>query len=418
MTMPLKTWISEIEISGLAGSDQTIKYKLNSDINLFFGANGSGKTSLLKIINAASIYDETDVSDIPFHSAKITFTLFEILHLERTIENTSFIQKERQQTNIQLQSDQLRTQTLNSVAASAIGNLLSADKTGKLEAPLKWKTNAYIIQKDGTLSKYDVDDENAFILQNQFLPTSRLYLGLVPQNTWQQKQVTERELEQNFTERIKELWKEYNYELSKTEAKAQARGLAKILEDVWSESSQSTENKDIILEQAYERVIKFLSRQEVDSEKVIKSFEKFRTRIDTQPSLKKIIKDINDVEEAIEKAMIPKTKFKEIIKKLYGDKVQLAIEEKGITAKNINDKDISLGALSSGQKHLLMILLSTLLADAKPIIIDEPEISMNVDWQSELVPIMQELMPSAQIIIATHSPEIAASVNDDKLFRL
>jgi predicted ATP-dependent endonuclease of OLD family len=131
-----------------------------------------------------------------------------------------------------------------------------------------------------------------------------------------------------------------------------------------------------------------------------------------------VIRDINGIEEAIERAMIPKNQLLEMLAKLYGEKLSLTFEEKQITVKTREGKEIALGSLSSGQKQLLMVFLRTLMASGKPILIDEPEISMHVDWQSDLIGAMHQLSPSTQIIMATHSPEISASVPSEKLFRL
>ncbi|MEN8215570.1 MAG: hypothetical protein ABFS56_04190 [Pseudomonadota bacterium] len=43
---------------------------------------------------------------------------------------------------------------------------------------------------------------------------------------------------------------------------------------------------------------------------------------------------------------------------------------------------------------------------------------MHIDWQQQLINVMTQLNPSAQIILATHSPEIMADVDDDRIFRL
>ena len=37
---------------------------------------------------------------------------------------------------------------------------------------------------------------------------------------------------------------------------------------------------------------------------------------------------------------------------------------------------------------------------------DEPEISLHMDWQEKLIKYIRELNPNAQLIIATHSPAI------------
>ena len=45
--------VIEFYVEGLAGKEKGFGHKLNRDINIFFGLNGSGKTSLLKILHSA-----------------------------------------------------------------------------------------------------------------------------------------------------------------------------------------------------------------------------------------------------------------------------------------------------------------------------------------------------------------------------
>ena len=37
---------------------------------------------------------------------------------------------------------------------------------------------------------------------------------------------------------------------------------------------------------------------------------------------------------------------------------------------------------------------------------DEPEVSLHVDWQQQLIDIILELNPNVQIILTTHSPAV------------
>jgi len=64
--------------------------------------------------------------------------------------------------------------------------------------------------------------------------------------------------------------------------------------------------------------------------------------------------------------------------------------------------------LSSGEKQLLVILLTVLVQDNKNAILfmDEPEISLHFDWQKKLIGYIRELNPNVQIILATHAPAI------------
>ena len=64
--------------------------------------------------------------------------------------------------------------------------------------------------------------------------------------------------------------------------------------------------------------------------------------------------------------------------------------------------------LSSGEKQILIILLTVLVEDNQPYVLfmDEPEVSLHLEWQKCLVDLCLELNPNVQIILTTHSPAI------------
>lgn len=64
--------------------------------------------------------------------------------------------------------------------------------------------------------------------------------------------------------------------------------------------------------------------------------------------------------------------------------------------------------LSSGEKQMLIILLTVLVENRKPYVLfmDEPEVSLHVEWQQRLIGCIRELNPNVQIILTTHSPAV------------
>lgn len=64
--------------------------------------------------------------------------------------------------------------------------------------------------------------------------------------------------------------------------------------------------------------------------------------------------------------------------------------------------------LSAGEKQLLLIILTVFMQNGKDavLVMDEPEISMHVDWQRRLIDVILKLNPNCQLIIATHSPSM------------
>lgn len=65
--------------------------------------------------------------------------------------------------------------------------------------------------------------------------------------------------------------------------------------------------------------------------------------------------------------------------------------------------------LSSGEKQLFILLAETVLQNRRQsiFIADEPELSLHVAWQRKLLNAVRKLNPNAQLVVATHSPEIA-----------
>lgn len=96
-----------------------------------------------------------------------------------------------------------------------------------------------------------------------------------------------------------------------------------------------------------------------------------------------------------------------------GDGKELIINGNSLLVK-INGSKHSISKLSSGERHILTLF--TLLLDQGRhrnfIIIDEPEISLNAVWQEALLPTLEELLPDSQIIVASHSPILAESVDN------
>lgn len=88
---------------------------------------------------------------------------------------------------------------------------------------------------------------------------------------------------------------------------------------------------------------------------------------------------------------------------------KLIISDDGSLGLQIYDNNIvTLRRLSSGEKQLIILLLSTLLQRNKKgvYITDEPELSLHISWQEKLINAINQINPNIQLIFATHSPDI------------
>jgi len=117
--------------------------------------------------------------------------------------------------------------------------------------------------------------------------------------------------------------------------------------------------------------------------------------------------------------------FLDMIDELFKSTQKKIDREKNEISFIQREKDIiSPYQLSSGEKQILVILLSALIQDNKhsvmimDVIMDEPEISLHTDWQESLIDNIRKLNENAQIIIATHSPSIIINGWQDKVFEM
>lgn len=103
-----------------------------------------------------------------------------------------------------------------------------------------------------------------------------------------------------------------------------------------------------------------------------------------------------------------KTHFQDLIDQLFDD-TQKHIDRCSNELRFIQyEEELSPYTLSSGEKQILVILLTTLLQDEQPYVLfmDEPEVSLHVEWQEKLINIVRSMNPKVQIILTTHSPAV------------
>lgn len=112
-----------------------------------------------------------------------------------------------------------------------------------------------------------------------------------------------------------------------------------------------------------------------------------------------------------------KKKFHDIVDRLFGD------TSKSIIRTENEIKFMQLGEviqpymLSSGEKQMLVILLTVLVEDQKPYVLfmDEPEVSLHIEWQKQLISTIIEINPNVQMILTTHSPAVIMDGWTDKV---
>jgi ABC-type glutathione transport system ATPase component len=113
----------------------------------------------------------------------------------------------------------------------------------------------------------------------------------------------------------------------------------------------------------------------------------------------------------------PKKKFQDMIDRLFAETGKRLIRTKNDIAFSQIGEVLTPYQLSSGEKQMLVILLTVLIEDNQPYVLfmDEPEVSLHIDWQQRLIDMIIDLNPNVQIILTTHSPAVIMNGWMDKV---
>ena len=100
--------------------------------------------------------------------------------------------------------------------------------------------------------------------------------------------------------------------------------------------------------------------------------------------------------------------------RLLNKRVEFSRNE-GLTVLDHDGSPLPLDKLSSGEQHQLVLLVDLLFhtAPGSLLLIDEPELSMHVVWQQQVLPDLLEIakLSDFDVIVATHSPDIIGPYN-------
>ena len=112
--------------------------------------------------------------------------------------------------------------------------------------------------------------------------------------------------------------------------------------------------------------------------------------------------------DAAQQLSLPKLRFQDMVDDLFSDTGKKIVRtENEIRFSQIGETLVPY-QLSSGEKQMLAILLTVLVEDNQHYVLfmDEPEVSLHLEWQKRLIDLCVELNPNVQIILTTHSPAV------------
>ena len=379
--------IQSLEVKGLNNrNDGNFNLHFHEDLNIFTGANGSGKTTLLKLIwYLISGHLEQIFPEIPFH------------HL--LIETDSF------------------------------SLTLSRSKPDKVEfswefpEEKKQQQTMTIDSETGTIDRKDVDKINELkkriartMKSSLFFPTFRRIEGgfsEIPRNT--------NDSAVRFLGSAAEM---LQVSMSQFSSEVSTNGHKFI-------ASISTEDIGELLTQKYADIYEEISALQSqlldDISRKIQDVSDSGNVPKTPQDAPAVLDDIKQVNEKRDLLRKPFSVLSELTQNILQyraihvtgrlalgeetDSVTLGEKANGGTLEEAKEA-ISSDKLSAGEKQMLSFLCYNAFSDNMPIFIDEPELSLHVDWQRLLFPTLLKQGQKNQFFVATHSPFIYAKYPD------
>ena len=385
-------------IDGLCGRKDPFAIKLNRDLNVFHGVNGSGKTSLLKILNSAMDNDASTLQNVPFSSAEVT-----IYSISEKKEFVYSFDKPRQSIH----------------SSYYVPTLVGEEKATLAASEAAWLGQSALFTLAGSQWKIKPKPQNRLAWSHVYLPTSRIFQDeaiMTSSRGSEQSKVARDEVEWDriFTRKIELLWTRcYNNVLTRVQ-EIQAKGIAAIMENILVRAEKVEEPPSVDRDAALKRVAAFLGRQGVG--KQLSSPDLLLRRYESDAQARNVVYSIDRVERDIENAQSSIRRLEELVKSMFHGNKQVNFTPGKIGVTTSSGEEISLASLSSGEKQALLMFIEAVYAEENTILIDEPEISLHIDWQKNLIPALAQLNSATQLILATHSPEIISGIDDSKIF--
>lgn len=363
--------IRSVHVSGLFDRDEEIVMDFHDDLNIVTGANGSGKTTVMKLVWYIV-------------SGRILKALIEI-----PFSRISVVTDEYSVTIIRVSSNTCRVR-------------MTIDGEEKEYRDIEDEVNGVILNAEDEPSSFLSEHGNTI-----FFPTFRRIEG-----GFASRRSTRRgllgssdpasDLEKALKAMSEELTTANHQFVSALSTSDIERLLLKQYTDASEQASQiQKETSTLIINQIvdYKQERYQSGPQEPDREG------------QAELVLDSIRSMIDDMERQREGALSQYNAIRNLVLRIF--------QHSGIKVGRLNMGDaaaaISSDSLSAGEKQMLSFLCYNAFFSSSIVFIDEPELSLHVDWQRQLFPTLFSQRKNNQFIIATHSPFIYSRYPDREI---
>lgn len=420
--------IQSVEIKGFWGR-QTASTKINKDVTIFIGENGTGKTTFVNSISAVLNVDFYQLARLSFDEIVIKLTDINnkntktikvindsknnipINHYEYKISRKSY------DLVVDMPIFSRATRVLNDNRL-LYGRMHRSYRDQYIELKKELHNIVEVSEISVYRHSYNWENENDSI-QSLSAVDERLKKLLSGLSSYQLKLET----------KLNEISNDF-----------QQKTLLSLLysEDFDKFEREKIENQYSTLEEQKNKIHKAFEELGIKDKKhdIDKHIEKIKTGIEglrVENSQNENTDDVfaiplfyrtNHILDLLNKSEKEKNKITEARDNFFKILNDFVTRKKIIYEKNTSELSFYIlenqneyfpwNQLSSGEKQLLIQFLEALLQEKRNVIFiaDEPELSLHVKWQEKLINAIRKLNPNAQLIIATHSPDIVADYRD------
>jgi predicted ATPase len=369
--------LKTFEVSGL---NQRISYKIsfNQDINIFTGRNGAGKTTLLKLMwYMMSGNFDCAMEEIEFEYAKLTGD-------DYFIEINSDIKNDEGENVTQIY---IKNKTVDS----------------KMQIPSSYWNRSSRIRRAENMKLFDSEISKVSD-KSVFFPTFRRIEGGFSMGMYTYRG-------ERFEEAIGSIAERLSSNNHKFITSVSTRDIVDLLTRHYANVSELTNKLHIDLSNSIEKKINAFSSNNSISR--LNNEDTDKTLLEgAHKILNEIQQELNINTSQREKLLLPFNILSDLINNIFHHK-GIKVTEK-LTLGEAKEAMFS-DKLSAGEKQMLSFICYNAFSQDSVFFIDEPEISLHVDWQRTLFPTLISQSSNNQFFVATHSPFIYSKYEDKEI---
>ena len=426
--------------------------KFNNNLSFLVGGNGSGKTTILRLIQAILTPNLKDIYLIPFSKIE--------LNIEKDSEKYQLIlEKTKTEIIIFLANREEKLVLENIYNEDELTYILSKEENlfnrklfehknndifkfiNEIDVPLflglerrehhkededRHFRHEQIIMRNGErkiIRRNRYDGSLGMSLQETQDIVQSVYEKIRRKEDFQRKKLRDDILLtsfhfSDFNDLLDEQGRFKTMSLEeKTNITTKKEAISQALKNIGFERTKNIKQVDFFFEKV-EELLDQMQKEQGEDKGLNIAWLINKSQIDR---IQKLIELIDENNANVEKSYELVNKFITTINHFFNDTGKsIEIDNIGnLKIKKPNGQYANIEALSSGERQLIVMFSHLIFKnESNPsgvFIIDEPELSLHLKWQEEFVQYAIDSNPNTQLILATHSPEIFAGHEESVL---